>query len=143
MKSLKRFKEFITEEKQVGPLYYYTTVADAGRCLKMNKIRSIEDHVHVVRSTQKEFNEHQCRLMLDGDKLSGKYHIVPMQSGEVVCRDSILNLDKYLMKVELWYKNVYGIKKFVINDIPLYSAGEVEEYLKNFTEDVSILNTRG
>jgi hypothetical protein len=47
------------------------------------------------------------------------------------------------MKVELWYKNVYGIKKFVINDIPLYSAGEVEEYLKNFTEDVSILNTRG
>ena len=83
---MKSFKEFITEAKQVGTLYHYTSPAGAGNILKSNNLKGDDlknpDIVSFTRNKnfhkQKRLDVHtKISFEVDGDKLSNKYKINP------------------------------------------------------------------
>jgi len=134
---MKRFKQFITEEKQVGIVYYYTSIADAGYILRKNILKTIKDHIHFSRDA---FHyESPCRLVIDGTKLSQKYKIEPKESDEIVCRCSIANINHYVLKLEIVDSKLVDVTikkqgKYIVNEIPFYSIEEIVDYFNNFTE---------
>jgi hypothetical protein len=71
----------ITEGKQVGTLYHYTSIESLYNIIKQNTlIPSIRDNtVSLTRSKNQDFTHAQENsiIVLDGDKLSNNYKITP------------------------------------------------------------------
>lgn len=87
---VKSFKNYITEEKQVGIIYHYTSIENALRIVDMNRLnRSTNideegepDYISFTRD--KHFHRHyregvgtDCRFIVDGTKLSRRYKFKP------------------------------------------------------------------
>jgi hypothetical protein len=77
------FKTFYTEAKQVGILYHYTSIFRLPRILSMNQLGEWNTYVSFTRD--KNFHRHtregieveECRFVIDGDKLSQHYRVLP------------------------------------------------------------------
>jgi hypothetical protein len=125
----------ITEGKQVGTLYHYTTLKNAIQILKDNALKrsteSQEDeygnerdgisftrfsHTNVLGSSDDHLS---VRLKLDGDKLSNKYKTSPYhwsfdsgaegdEAEEIIRVDIIPNLNQYLLGVDIFVEGMEG-----------------------------------
>jgi len=77
------FKQYISERKQVGKLYHFTSVAGALGILETQQLKASKgvDYVSFTRNHRfaKDLNKSQYsfRFTIDGDKLSDKYKIEP------------------------------------------------------------------
>ena len=85
---MKSFKEFITEAKQVGTLYHYTSDFSAGNILSNNKLKSKKGIISFTRDKNfhKDANDGggkrngvptDVSFELDGDKLSNRHKTTP------------------------------------------------------------------
>jgi hypothetical protein len=86
---MKSFKEFYIEGKQVGILYHYTSIHRLLQILESNVLKSDLDKGPIVRefvsfTRDKHFHinyrdniSKDCRLVIDGDKLSHHYKLQP------------------------------------------------------------------
>ena len=80
---MKSFRQFISEGKQVGIVYHYTTVDILSRILADDSLRGGGNGISVTRD--QNFHKHyrigmkgrQCRLELDGDEISNRYKVRP------------------------------------------------------------------
>ena len=126
----------LTEAKQVGILYHYTSLENLIKITKTNMLRPFEydgisftrdKHFHKVnRSADSDSVEKECRIVLDGNKLSHRYkirpynyfgtvdynpskdiklyykHIPPMDEQEELIREPIRNLNPYVIKIQIF-----------------------------------------
>lgn len=79
----------LIERKQVGTLYHFTYLDNLVNIVKTNELRSgskepyKQKHTNYISFTRSRNFENEigfeaeCRLVIDGDKLSDKYHIEP------------------------------------------------------------------
>lgn len=91
---MKTLLEILTEGKQVGTIYHYTILEDIFPILQTNSLKSFptEDQTQIYSisfTRNKRFHRQkrwvgrykqmnpQCRLTIDGDKLSDRYKIQP------------------------------------------------------------------
>ena len=118
----KRRKVKLSEGKQVGILYHYTTFYNLIKILTTNELQSIKTSKIVSFTRDKHFHAHsrlgvpidQCRLVLDGDYIGENYKVTPYNDfpfaprhGENDEREErilgpLRNLDKYLLKVQIF-----------------------------------------
>jgi hypothetical protein len=77
------FKKWMTEEKQVGTLYHYTSLAGLNGILSEGKLGFGKSST-VCFTRDKNFHKHprsaietQCRLVVDGTRMSRKIRIRP------------------------------------------------------------------
>lgn len=110
------FKSFITESKQVGILYHYTSFSNGLWIIKSNTLKgSISKPSFVSLTRDKSFHKQHrimagtdLRLVLDGDKLSTKYKIKPHDFGaedeseERILTTAIIDIKKYLIRIDLY-----------------------------------------
>ena len=129
------FKIFYTEAKQVGILYHYTGIFSLPRIIFENKLGT--EHVNYISFTRdKHFHKYdrhgiiadECRIVIDGDKLSNNYKIKPYnyfgdQSKEGIgpylsrkphhkifdeqeerVNKSITDIKQYIIKIQLFKK---------------------------------------
>ena len=113
----------LVEAKQVGRLYHYTSVPSLLNILKQNSLR-ITGRPYISFTRNKNFHKTtrfglggnmDCRIIVDGDKLTDNYKIEPYQyhfkdyddipqsskdESEEVVHKSIGNLKKYIIGVE-------------------------------------------
>lgn len=83
---MKRFKEYITERKQVGDIYHFTDVNKLGTITYKNELDDINDRGYISFTRNKRMPDtikepwwkvKTVRITVDGDKLSDKYKIQP------------------------------------------------------------------
>jgi hypothetical protein len=118
----KKRKIKLSEGKQVGILYHYTTFYYLIKILTSNELRSIKTSKMVSFTRNKHFHAHsrfgipvdQCRLILNGDYIGENYKVIPYNDFPVAphrgqndeTEERILgplrNLDKYLLKVQIF-----------------------------------------
>jgi hypothetical protein len=114
-----RFKEFISEAKQVGDLYHYTSYENAPKILKADSLQiGKTGHISLTRNKNLHMQSTtglggtRVRLTIDGDKLSEKYKIRPYkyhsmdvdagdESEENISRRHIDNLRDYVKDVHV------------------------------------------
>ena len=125
----------ITEGKQVGILYHYTTLKNAISILKDNALKKNTEpqedeygeerdgisftrfsHTNILGSSDDRLS---VRLKLDGDKLSNKYKVSPYhwqfdgdaegdEAEEIIRVDIIPNLNQYLLGVDIFVEGIEG-----------------------------------
>ena len=118
----KRRKVKLSEGKQVGILYHYTTFDKLIKILTTNELQSIKTSKMVSFTRDKHFHAHsrfgipvdQCRLVLDGDYIGENYKVTPYNDFPAAPRHGqndereerilgpLRNLDKYLLKVQIF-----------------------------------------
>ena len=148
MKYLKYF-----EGKQVGILYHYTSLKNLIKIIKSNNLingrNTNGDYIGICFSRNKFFhipNEYsapsntslECRLVINGDKLSNDYKINPVNDAlldsdeEKKCRnisteseerikdESIIDIKKYIISVDIFKTAFYpeegNIKRIRLNN---------------------------
>ena len=115
MKYIKKF-----ESKQVGILYHYTSINSLFSILKDNKLKLFTSSICFTRNKNlakiTEFTH--CRLVIDGDKLSNNYKLIPYDfryydedweddECEERCGKEINNVLKYIIRIDIslhWYQ---------------------------------------
>lgn len=121
----------LNEAKEVGILYHYTTFKNLMNIIFENTLRGEYENYDAVSFTRRNdlhkanwSDKAQVRLVINGDKLSENYEIVPVQmtksrfeAEEKVYR-RIDNLDKYLLEI-----NLLG-----------YSAEDFAQYMKLYND---------
>lgn len=133
---MKLFKKFITEAKQVGILYHYTTIGNALKITRDNRLNrsfDTDENMDFISFTRdKNFHTVEdritsgitgldCRFVVDGDKLTNNYKIKPYDyyKGEYE-NDELYN--EYEERVI--GKDIYNFSKYVIaleiNEVQLY-----------------------
>lgn len=125
----------ITEGKQVGDIYHYTTLKNAISILKDNALKKSTEpqedeygdkrdgisftrfsHTNVLGSSDDHLS---VRFKLDGDKLSNKYKTSPYhwdfdsagegdEAEEIIRVDIIPNLNQYLLGVDIFVEGMEG-----------------------------------
>ena len=117
----KKDKENIQESKQVGILYHYTLYDYLDYILQQNELKSSKDVTsHYVISFTRDKNFHktrrkimgtECRIVIDGDKLSNEYSIKPIAEK---------GFSRMENKTESEERIDFGNKRGVINDLDKY-----------------------
>jgi len=129
-----KFKAYFTEAKQLGILYHYTALITAYQLVTSNKLGH-GAYVSFTRDKRFHFhhraaiNTNQCRLVLDGDKLSENYKIRPFdyfmhdrdkkghqgtydEQEERLKGGPVKDLDNYLIKVQIFKSFLNYLLKF-------------------------------
>lgn len=142
-------KQDLTEAKQRGKLYHFTTLGSLKNILESDHLRSHTEYVpylnqkkdsDVISLTRdKKFNKINrsisgtaVRIVLDGDKLSEKYKIVPfnyfktasnlnkstisnqqyVESEEILInKDGVKDIDKYVYSYDIFLSKYYDLDK--------------------------------
>lgn len=95
--------DILNEGKQVGLLYHYTS-PDNIEDIKKNGIKfsspqqEISDMYYISTTRKKQNWKHKVEIILDGDKISKKYKITPIQASTFIDTPS-----------DEWFKKV-GVK---------------------------------
>ena len=119
MSSLIRFRDFLKEGKQVGLLYHITPAENVGRILIDDELKTHAQQISFSRDkrfwivTGKDENS-DIRFVIDGDKLSHKYKIVPTsgykhkdhEAEERIYTKAVKPLSKYLLAIEIIGKHL-------------------------------------
>jgi hypothetical protein len=160
---MKRFKQYISERKQVGNLYHYTNIKKLPYILKDNKLKvGALQSIDAISFTRNK-NLHKedtlintdVRFTIDGDKLSDKYKIGPfhdpyidIKSGkkrdefeERIKKKYIPNILKYIKSIEIINPNKIDISpdKFKeLYDIDVYNHVNVDLFIKKLKEKYKI-----
>src|SRR3954470_25002891 len=111
---MKLVEKILKEAKQVGLLYHYTSFYGLIGIVKDNVLKTPYVHQEISLTRNKDFHKHtniincNCRITIDGDKLSNHYKIVPFQytgiNGKMKYEDQfeeqvlkpIVNIKKYV-----------------------------------------------
>jgi len=116
-KSSIKLKEKLNESKQVGNLYYFTTIENFKKILENNSIESIFDkklNKNYVPFTR-DFNGkgQEVRIVIDGDKLSENFKIRPFKGefdcDEIVLCDDLVGINKYIHRVDIMEESEKGV----------------------------------
>jgi hypothetical protein len=152
----------LTEGKQVGALYHFTTFTNAVEILKSNSLKrnpsSTEDDIGGVRkgisTTRRSYDNwvgswpegtfddiFWVRFKLDGDKLSNKYEIVPyswkggkVEFEELIKTDVISNLKQYLLGVDIFTDRLQGSANDFIKTFPKLDKDQQDYFLQKIDE---------
>ena len=119
------FKDYFTEAKQVGILYHYTPIITAYQIVIGNKLGysniCFTRNKHFHRHYRSGINTEQCRLVIDDDKLSENYRILPYnyfgdksQTGIGPYASSRPHQKTYDEQEERISKQVTNLKNYVI-----------------------------
>lgn len=98
-----KISEILNESKQVGILYHYASPENIENILK-NGIRfsspqkEISNEYFISTTRKKQNWKHKTLIVLDGNKISEKYKIVPIQASTYIDKPS-----------DEWFKQV-GVK---------------------------------
>jgi hypothetical protein len=168
------FKTFYTEAKQVGILYHYTTLERLALILESNILRGKPDAHHTIskyvsftrdkhfhRGARDSYIKKECRLVIDGDKLSHHYKTQPYNyynpkdyvnkphqgaydETEERITGIIKDIKKYVIKVQLFENAIlyYEITNNNTLDINGKSYSTIEDYidyLKQFGVKVELI----
>lgn len=86
MKNLQTFEEFVNEAKKVGPLYHFTkeehieSIKTKG--IRFNKdnstLKNIKYSISTTRDKKQKPWSYDIRITLDGDAISERYKIMPI-----------------------------------------------------------------
>ena len=123
------FKTFYTEAKQVGVLYHYTKFERLFDIIKQNQLTGTNKVPYVSFTRDKNFHTqgqygsrlgiviNECRFVIDGDKLSTRYNVVPFQfkfklkncvnhthldEQEERVEGAVKNLNQYIIKLQIF-----------------------------------------
>ena len=152
----------LTESKQVGTLYHFTTFTNAVEILKSNSLKrnpsSTEDDIGGIRkgisTTRRSYDNwvgswpegtfddiFWVRFKLDGDKLSNKYEIVPyswkggkVEFEELIKTDIISNLKQYLLGVDIFTDRLQGSANNLIKTFPKLDKDQQNYFLRKIDE---------
>jgi hypothetical protein len=138
MKHLHTFESFLTEAKQVGVIYHYTTFENGLKILQSNELKGADaadsTHANLVYAVSftrdKRFhNNHnvgfdvgsfgqrpQVRFTVDGDKLSNKFKVQPYS------QQGVFSKDKKSFEAE---ERVISNKPFSIPIIPYIKSVDI------------------
>jgi len=125
-----KYNNDLEEAKQVGIIYHYTMLDRLKNIIESNILESSypedtgsthKDHsgpaISFTRTKYKPqsivTNESNAALVIDGNKLSNNYKLIPFQDSEIpddemeerIYNKDITNLDKYIIKVILYKSN--------------------------------------
>jgi hypothetical protein len=125
-----KYNDDLDEAKQVGIIYHYTMLDRLKNIIESNTLESSypedtgsthKDHsgpaISFTRTKYKPqsivTNESNAALVIDGNKLSNNYKLIPFQDSEIlddemeerIYNKDITNLDKYIIKVILYESN--------------------------------------
>ena len=142
---MKSFKEFYIEAKQVGILYHYTSLDNIFGILQQNRL-GMQKGGFVSFTRDKHFEKHprvevhtECRLVINGDKLSNRYKIEPhnyygthdkyYDADRKVERYSYTHHGSWDEQEERITGAVENLRNYIIK-IQLYKD-DVEEYFSN------------
>ncbi len=163
----------IQEGKQVGILYHFTDTDSLVDIIKSDTIEAheineygLEDHGKYVSFSRNKnfanettFFKFQCCIVIDGDRLSNRYHIEPhyweWQNPEITedqfeeqVKGDINNLDEYIIKIILFKKdlkfmqwienNGYAVE--IQNYKPVVEGNAMIKLLDLVTERVDLRN---
>ena len=122
-----KLTDLLNEAKQIGILYHYTMLDRLKNIIKSNTLES--SYPEDTGSTHKDYsgsaisftrtkykpqsivtNESNAALVIDGNKLSNNYKLIPFQDSEIpedemeerIYNKDITNLNKYIIKVILY-----------------------------------------
>ena len=149
---MKRFKDYITERKQVGKLYHFTNIPALIGILNFNAIASTEVSMlnrgkrAVSFTRNKNFHKIDqnyvgtaARITVNGDKLSDKYKIEPFsyykkksdivtdESEESVISKKITDIDKYIIAIDVKKKQIDVVEEgLALNGITNIKIGELK-----------------
>jgi len=95
--------DFLNEGKQIGLLYHYTNIKNIknilDKGLKFSEPQEEISNEYFISTTRKKQNwKHKTLIVLDGNKISEKYKIVPIQASTYIDKPS-----------DEWFKQV-GVK---------------------------------
>lgn len=124
------FEAKILESKQVGVLYHYTSLENIYKILLTNRLESGDagmqsdsyDGLFISTTRDKNFHNQkrtidstECRIVLNGDKISNRYKIIPhnqidydktrsnnTESEEAILSDVISNLNNYIIRIDFF-----------------------------------------
>ena len=168
---MKSFKEFYVEGKQVGILYHYTSMFRLPEILESNVLKSDKDKSSVVNkyisfTRDKHFHinyrdniSKDCRLVIDGDKLSHHYKLQPYnyfnprdhitkphrgswdEQEERIATQELPNIRKYIIKVQILDTETeeYYNDDFVSLDIGGKEYASMKEYIEILKQYVPIV----
>lgn len=164
---MKTIMGLITEVKNIGPIYHYTTFNNAEKIMDSNMLKGsyneLEDRKYPVISFTRNKNLHHTnyhksagdsffvRFVLDSEKLSFNYNLRPYQhpleiefgkinffgAEERVIASKIYPLDKYLIKIEI----ISSMLEKVLSakkDFPRFYGNWNEETLQNFIDKYNV-----
>jgi hypothetical protein len=125
-----KYNDDLDEAKQVGIIYHYTMLDRLKNIIESNTLESSypedtgsthKDHsgpaISFTRTKYKPqsivTNESNAALVIDGNKLSNNYKLIPFQDSEIpddemeerIYNKDITNLNKYIIKVILYESN--------------------------------------
>ena len=139
----KKRKVKLTEGKQVGILYHYTSFDKIFNILQQNRL-GMQKGGYVSFTRNKYFEKHpryevsvECRFVIDGDKLSNRYKIEPhnyynstkysnygsWDEQEERIIGSVENFRNYIIKIQLYKEDVY---EYFSNGPVIFSNGPSE-----------------
>ena len=111
----------ITEGKQVGNLYHFTSILNIFNILKTQRLNpNTENQISTTRSLslnvaffQDESDTPQCRLMFDGNKISTKYKIQPFKhypdeesfEEQIIVNGKPFYFSPYLKRIDIFTGN--------------------------------------
>ena len=151
------FKDYFTEAKQVGILYHYTPIITAYQIVIGNKLGysniCFTRNKHFHRHYRSGINTEQCRLVLDGDKLSENYKLKPHdyffndrhryeiphhgtydEQEEKITNGPIKELNRYLIKIQIFKSFLNYLLKFPNDNF--YNGYNRKYYKVKTPEDV-------
>jgi hypothetical protein len=107
-----KLKDILSERKQVGVIYHYTTLGGLQGILETNKLIAQRNFISFTRNKNYYPWKTSVKLSFDGTKLSDKYKIQPFsdvgnitantdEQEEIIKLRKIDNISKYLLSVEI------------------------------------------
>ena len=134
----------LIERKQVGTLYHFTYLNNLVEILKSNELRSGSaepfkgKHTNYISFTRSRNFENEvdfgseCKIVIDGDKLSDKYHIEPFNYYSGRQNFGSYSPKDYEKEERIWLVNADKIPNISIyvNRIDIIATAEdIDQYI--------------
>jgi len=156
-----KFKDFITEEKQVGIIYHYTSIENAVRITDSGMLRPINyEYVSFTRNktlhiTAEDSIHTECRFVVDGTKLSRNYKVTPFNyfnaphskyyahdpdsdEQEERVKGAIKVFPKYVIRLEIYESDMDQIFHFS-EDHEFSYLDNPEKFFKRFSNKFDLI----
>ena len=143
MKHLQLFESFITERKNLGLIYHFTSMSGLEGILKEDTLTSVAfDYLSFTRNSRLNFSDYGIRITFDGDRMSDRFHFEPyLYDGKNWDRTINLSPDKRRdlygeeREERILKKEIKNIVKYIERvDVLIGEDGLIDRHKKWFME---------
>lgn len=143
---MKYLKPLILESKQVGIIYHFTGIWNLYEMIKYNdfNLKTDKSYISFTRnpvmfSSELRLSKAQCRIMIDGDKLSNHYRVFPFIDKIASVNRSHGESEERIVKYSMW-DNRKMIDRVNIKDSILEITILDEPLFRNFNDTKNTAN---